>query len=162
IGEALGSDRQRVAASGLDQIVGEDVLHELQRLVEQKLFVDSCVFAFDFAITSPQNIDMVANVTDLEQPRLHAIVEICREIRNLVGKIDQLRLERRSLEQQITRQLRMLFRRIVARMLDDALTNAQSQIKSTMRGITLFKVFDDAQCMDVVVKPPTMTAKATV
>jgi hypothetical protein len=101
-------------------------------------------------------------VTDLEQPRFHTIVEIRREIRNLVGEIDQLRLQRRPLIQEIFGEFRMLLYAVVARVLDDAFTNTERQIEPAVRGVTLLEVLDDTQCMEVVVEAPPMTAKTAV
>src|SRR5881227_2464447 len=56
----------------------------------------------------------------------------------------------------------MLFEGVVARVLDDALANSKRQIKSAMGGVTLLEVLDDAQCVDVVVKPPPVALQAAV
>ena len=46
---------------------------------------------------------MLADVADLEQARLHAVVEVRRQVGDLVGEVDHLRLQRRPLIQQILR-----------------------------------------------------------
>ena len=86
--ETRGADGQCVAARGLDEILGEDVLHQLQRLVEQKLFIDTGVFLLHLAIAAAEDVDVFANMADLEQPGLHAIVQVRGEVGDLVGKID--------------------------------------------------------------------------
>ena len=101
-------------------------------------------------------------MTDLEQTRLYAIVEIGGEIGDLVGKVDQLRLQRRPLVEQILSQFRMLFDVVVTRVFDDAFANTERQIKSAVRGVTLFKVLDDAKGMEVMVEAPPMTSEATI
>ncbi len=95
-------------------------------------------------------------MTDLEQPRLNAVIEVGGQVSNLVGEVDQLRLERRPLVEKILRQLRMLLDVVVARVLDDALAHAERQVQSAMRGVALLKVLDDAQRMQVVVEAPSM------
>src|SRR5438874_7040384 len=56
----------------------------------------------------------------------------------------------------------MLFDGVVARVLDDAFTNPERQIEPAMRGVTLLKVLDDAECVDVVVESPPMALEAAV
>jgi hypothetical protein len=101
-------------------------------------------------------------VADLEQARLHPVVEICGEIGNLVGEIDQLRLQRRPLVQQIFGKLGMVFDAVVTRVLDDAFTNTEGQVQPAMRGVTLLEVLDDTQRVEVVVEATPMTLEAPI
>ena len=160
--KALRPDRQRVLRRRFDQVVRQDVLHQLQRLVEQQLFVDAGVLFFDHAIAAPEDVAMFADVTDIKQARLHAIVEIRCEVSNLVGEIDQLRLERRSLVEKIIAEFRMLRSAVVARVLDDAFAHAKRQVESTVRGIALLKVLDDAQRVKIMVEPAAVPRQAAV
>jgi hypothetical protein len=162
IGETFSSDRQRIPGRGLHQIVGKDVLHQLQRLIEEEFFIHSGVLSLDLRVAAAENIDMLADVADLEQPRLHAIVEIRREIRNLVGEIDQLCLERRPLVQEIFGEFRMVFDVVITRMFDDAFTYAKRQVEPAMCGVTLLEVLDDAQRVEVVVEATPVAGKAAV
>ncbi len=99
---------------------------------------------------------------DLKQTRLNAIVEIGRKVGDLVGEVDQLRFKRRALIEKILGELGMLLGGVVARVLDDALANAEREVESAMRGVTLFEVLDDAQRMDVVVEAAAVTAETAV
>ena len=56
----------------------------------------------------------------------------------------------------------MLLDAIVARVLDDAFANAKRQVQSAMCGVTLLKVLDDAQRVQVVVEAPPVTLEAAV
>jgi hypothetical protein len=47
-------------------------------------------------------------------------------------------------------------------VLDDAFTDAERQIEPAMRGVTLFKVLDDPERVEVVVEAPAMTLEAMV
>jgi hypothetical protein len=47
-------------------------------------------------------------------------------------------------------------------VLDDPFTNAECEIESAMRGVTLFEVLDDAQSVQVVVEASPMTSEAPV
>ena len=82
---------------GGDEILRKRVLHQLQRLVEEVLLVRAGVLELDGSVALREDADMLADVRDLEQPRLDAVVEIRGEVGNLVGEIDDLRLERRPL-----------------------------------------------------------------
>ncbi len=72
------------------------------------LLLDAGVLFLDRAIAARENVDVLADVGDFEQPGLHAIVEVGREVGDLVGEVDDLRLERRPLIEKVLRQLRML------------------------------------------------------
>ena len=56
----------------------------------------------------------------------------------------------------------MVFDVVVARVLDDALTNAKRQVEPAMRGVPLLEVLDDAQRMEVVVEATPVAGKAAV
>ena len=103
-----------------------------------------------------------ADVLDLQQPRLHTVIQVRRQVRNLVRQVDDLRLQRRPLPQKILRKLRMLLRAVIARMLDDPLAHAQRQVQPAMRRIALLKVLDDAQRMQVVVEAQPMPLQALI
>ena len=66
----------------------------------------------------------------VEDAGRESIVEIRREIGNLIGQIDQLRFERRLLIEEVFRQLRMLGGIVVARVFDDALADAEGEIEA--------------------------------
>ena len=83
-----------VGAGGVDEVVGEDVLHKLQGLVEEVLLVDLGVLAFDDIETAREDADVLADVVDLEQARFDAVVEVGGEVGDLVGEVDDLGFER--------------------------------------------------------------------
>src|SRR5438552_9130196 len=56
----------------------------------------------------------------------------------------------------------MMLDAIVARVLDDALADAERQIEPAMRGVTLLEVLYDTQRVKIVVEATTMTAEAAV
>ena len=99
----LRANRLRILPRRRNQVIGQDVLHQLQRLVEEKLLFDAGMLLLHRSIAPRQDVDVLADVTDLQQPRLDAIVEVRSQIGNLVGKIDQLRLQRRPLDPAGTR-----------------------------------------------------------
>jgi hypothetical protein len=120
------------------------------------------MFSLDHLVTSRNDVHMLADMTDLEQTRLNSIVEIRSKISDLISQIDQLRLERRPLVQKILREIRMLLNAVVARVFDDALANAKRKIQPAMRCITLLKVLDDPQRMNVMVESPAVTFESAV
>ncbi len=97
VGQALRADRQRIAAGIHDQIVGEYVLHQLERFVEEKLLLQSSVLPLDGPIAACEDVDVLADVADLKQTGLDAVVEVRGEIGDLVREVDDLRLQRRAL-----------------------------------------------------------------
>ena len=57
---------------------------------------------------------MRADGTDLQQSRLHPIVQIGREVRDLIRQIDDLRFQRRALAQEKPGQLRVFLCLVIA------------------------------------------------
>ncbi len=88
----------------------------------------------------------------LKHSRLHPVIHVCREIGDLIGQIDQLRLQRRLLIKKVRSELRVLGGRIIARVLDDAFTHAQREIQPAKGRITDLEVFDDPQRVQIVIE----------
>ncbi len=86
-----------VGSGVVDQVVGEDVLHQLQGLVEEVFFVDFGVLAFHCGETARENADVLAQVRNFEQAGFDAVVEVGGEVGDLVGEVDDLSFERRGL-----------------------------------------------------------------
>ncbi len=88
----------------------------------------------------------------MEHLRLDAVIHVGREVRNLIGQINKLRLQRWLLVKKVGAQLRMLNQRIIPRVLDDPFAYAEGQIQPAKSGITNLEVFHDAQRVQVVVE----------
>ena len=56
----------------------------------------------------------------------------------------------------------MLRRIVVARMLDDALADSESQVKSTEGSVSLLKPGHDAQRVQIVIEPETVGAQGVI
>ncbi len=56
----------------------------------------------------------------------------------------------------------MLERRVIARVLDDALACSQRQVQPSVSRIALLKALDDAQRMKIVIKSQTVMAQAII
>ena len=112
----------------------------------------------DLAVAAAEDVDVVADVADLEQAGLDSVVEVRREVGDLVGEIDDLGLERRALVEKIGSQFGMLRRGVVARVLDDALADAEGEIEAAMGGVALLEVLDDAEGVEVVVEAAAVAA----
>jgi len=52
-------------------------------------------------IAAAQNANVVADMPDVEQPRLDTVVEVSRKVCNLVGQIDDLRFQRRPFAEEV-------------------------------------------------------------
>ena len=88
----------------------------------------------------------------MEHPRLHAVIHIGREVGDLIGQIDELRLQRRLLIKEVGAELRVFGRGIIPRVLDDPFAHAEGQIQAAKGGITNLEIFDDAQRVQVVIE----------
>jgi hypothetical protein len=94
--------------------------------------------------------------------RLVAIIQIGGIVGDFVGEIDELRFERRALIEQVFREFRMVFLRVIARVLDDAFTYLECQIQAGKRGIALLEIFDDAERVQVVIEREAVLAHTGV
>ena len=63
---------------------------------------------FDRGVAAGEDVDVLADVADLQQAGLDAVVEVGGEVGDLVGEVDDLRLERRALAEEVGGQLGML------------------------------------------------------
>lgn len=84
--------------------------------------------ALHHLIASPENFYVLNDVVDLQQSRLDTIIQICRQISDLVGQINNLGLERRPLVQKILSELPVHGRVVVTRVFDDSFARSQGQV----------------------------------
>ena len=105
---------------------------------------------------------MIAQMIDGEQAGFDAVVEIGGEIGDLIGEVDDLGFERRSLIEEIGREFRVPGCGVVTRVLDDAFADTEREVEAAMRGVALLEVLDDAQSVDVVVEAQSMTLQGAI
>ena len=98
-----GADGDGVLEGGGDEVVGEDVLHELQGFVEEEFLFDAGVLLFDACVAAGEDVDVLSDVADLEQAGLDAVVEVGGEVGDLVGEVDDLGFERGALAEKVGR-----------------------------------------------------------
>ena len=120
------------------------------------------VRVLDSAVAAAKDADVLADVADFQQAGLDAVVEVCREVSDLVGEVDQLRLERRKLAEEVFRQLWMRVGAVVTRVLHDALARGQCQVQSAMARISLLEALDDPQRMKVVIEAEAVALQAGI
>src|SRR5579872_3989519 len=135
-----------------DQVGRKTVKNALQRLVKRELRRALGMRAHYGFPRLPEYRDIASERLQIEQSRLKSIVQIGRVVRNLVHPIDQLRLERRPLIEQIFRELRELFRRIVPRMLHNPLANLKREIQPGEIKIALLKLLHDSQRVQIMIE----------
>src|SRR6202041_1359755 len=116
----------------------------------------------DLVVEAEEQRDASANLFERKNSGVQAVVKIGSQIGDLIREVDQLRFERGKLVEQILGQFRMLDRRVIPRMLDDAFAGCQGQIQSAERGVTLFKPSDDAQRVQIVVESESESAQRLV
>ena len=80
------------------------------------------------------------------------IIKIGGVVSNLISHVNELRLHRGTLTEDILGQFRMLVLSVVMGMLNDSFSNFEGKIQATKGGITQFKVFHNAKCVQVVVE----------
>src|SRR5271170_2523872 len=105
---------------------------------------------------------MIADILEFQNSGFEAVIDVRGKVRNLVGEVDQLRLQWRPLVEKVLMQLRVLRGLVVAGVFDDALPNAESQVQSGMRGVSLLELLDDAQGVQIMVKAEAVLAHCAV
>jgi hypothetical protein len=151
-----------VRGSGLDEVQGQRLLHRLQRIVKDELLRSLRMRALHGLIAAAQDADVLADVADVQQLGLDAVVEVGGEVGDLVGEVDNLGLERRLLPEKEIGELGVRVRVVVARVLHDALARGQGEVQAAVPGVALLKALHDAQRMQVVVKAQAVRLQAAV
>ncbi len=105
---------------------------------------------------------MLADVADLEQAGLDAIVKIGGEVGDLVGEVDDLGFERRPRSRKYGASSGCSSDGVVAGVLDDAFADAEGEIEAAMGGVALLEVLADAERMEVVVEAQAVPLQAVV
>ena len=103
-----------------------------------------------------ENRHAVAYLLQCQQVSFVAVVEVGGVVGDFVGQIDELGFERRPLIKQIFSQFGKLIGRIIVRVLDDAFAHFESEIQPAKAGVADFKIFDDAQRVQIVVEEESM------
>src|ERR1051326_1502161 len=101
ISERLDAGSGDACARVLDEVADQAVEHALERFVELQLVGRGRVLLLYFAIEAPEDADAFADLTELQDARLQAVVEVGGVVGDLVGQVDELGLERRTLEAQL-------------------------------------------------------------
>ena len=130
----------------------ETVQDALQGFVEFQLVGGVGIDLLDFAIEAFEDGHAFADFVEREQMRFVAVVEVGGVVGDLVGQVDELGFERRTLVEQIFGEFRMFLRAVVVRVLDDAFADFEGQVQAAEGGVALFEIFDDAQGVQVVVE----------
>ena len=89
------------AAGGGDQVGDHAVEHGLERLVEFQLLAHLGVARFRLLVQTVEHGHAGADVVELQNVRLVAIIEVGGVVGDLVGQVDELRLQRRTLVEQV-------------------------------------------------------------
>ena len=160
--ERVGAGLCDVGGGGLDEVEGERLLHGLQGVVEDELLRRMGMSAQYRVITAAQDADVVADVADVEQLGLDAVVEVGGEVGDLVGEVDDLGFERRLAVEQVLGELGMGGGAVVPRVLDDAFAHGEREVQAAMAGVALLEALHDAQGVQIVVKAEAVGLQAAV
>ena len=74
-----------------NQVIDQRIEHALQRFIEDQLGGRVGILGSHGHVESLEELHVPANVIEIENLGFHAVIEIGREIGNLVGEIDDLR-----------------------------------------------------------------------
>src|SRR5579884_3532326 len=146
----------------LYQIGYESVEHALQGLVELQLLRYSGILLLGLAVKPVEDADLAPNLRHREQLRFIAVIQVGGVVGDLIGKVYELRLQRRAQVEQVLRELGMLADRIIAGVLDDAFPHFESEIQPAKVGVADFEVFNNAQRLKIVVKEFAMLPHQSV
>src|SRR5689334_14856027 len=92
-----------------------------------------------------------ANLLQCKYSGFKAVIKVSGRIGDLVGKVDQLRLQWRTLIQEIFGELRKDFHVVITGMLDDSLAHFKGQIQARKVSISLLKLLHNMQGMQIVI-----------
>ncbi len=104
----------------------------------------------------------IANLSDGKDAGVEPVVEVCGEIGDFIGKIDELGFQGRAQIEEVFGEIRVAGSGVVAGVLDDALTHAEGQVEPRIGGIALLKPGDDAEGVQVVVKAEAVSLECAV
>jgi hypothetical protein len=114
------------------------------------------MLALDFAIEAVENAHALAYLRDAEDAGLVAIVKVGRVVRDLVGQVDELGFERRSLVEQVVAEFGMRAGVVIVRVLDDTFAYLERKVQAAKADIPKLEVLNDAQRVQVVVEKPVV------
>ena len=112
--------------------------------------------AIDIRISLREEWNFGAKAIEIKQFGFPGVVQVGSVVGDFIDPIDQLRFERRPQIKKILSQIRASSRRVVARMFDDSFSHFERQIESGELEIAMFKLFDDAQCVKIMVERAAM------
>ncbi len=160
--ERIGAGLRDAGARVRDEVGHQAVEDALESFVELEFIRRSGVETANVAVEAVEDLDPGGNLVDGEEVGLAAVVEVGSVVGDFVGQINELRLERGALVEQILGEFGMLVGIVIARVLDDALAHFEGQIEAAKRGVAQLEVFDDAQGVQVVVEEKTVLAHGGV
>ena len=120
------------------------------------------ILRFGLDVIALEDRHALANLRQLQQLGLEAIVKVGGVVGNLVGQIDELRLQRRPQIEQVFGQLGMLGGAVIVRVLDDALADFEGQVQAAKLRVAQLHLLDRAQRLQVVVEELAMLAHQQV
>ncbi len=118
--------------------------------------------AIHFRVRCVEHRHLRAELIEIKQARLEAVVEIGRVVGDFVDQIDELRFERRPFIEQVFGELRKFRGGIVPRMLDDSLAHLERKIQPREIEIALLELLDDAERVEIMIEAAAVLAHARI
>jgi len=145
-----------------DEVVGEGVEHELERLLKEELLGGGGMAGLEGGKVALDEGDAAADVVDGEDFGFDAVVKVGGEPGDLVGPVDELSLERRAFVEEIRGELGMIGGGVVAGVLDDAFAHGEGEIEAAEVEMAVLKKLDDAEGVEIVVEAEAVLAERVV
>ena len=102
--------------------------------------------------TNPVMRNFGDDLVDRKHPGREPVIEVGRVVGDLIGEVDDLRFERRTLAGPVFVQFRMLAGLEIARVLNDSFAHLESEIQAGKSRVALLEVLDDAEGVQIVVE----------
>jgi hypothetical protein len=153
-----GSGREYALLRGLDQIGDQLIENELEGGVEFQLLPPGGIGGIDLRVGIGKNRRFLSQGIEIEKLCFPGVIEVRGVVGDFVDPIDELTFERRTELEKILGEMRKFRGGVIVRVLDDAFANLKGEIQAGEIKIGTFKLFDDAQCLEIVIEARAVSA----
>ena len=139
-------------ADFVHQIGDEQVEDALEGFVDGEFGRGEGVLLEDGVVEAAKEGHGGADLLEVEDAGVEAVVEVGGEVGDFVRQIDELGFERGELIEKVLGQFGVVGGGVVAGVLDDAFAYGEGQVEAAKGGVSLFEPGGDAQGVKVVVE----------
>jgi hypothetical protein len=156
------AERENAGAGFRDEVRDEKVEQAGQGLIRKEARLRGRGCGCGLIEESTKERDTIADLGEREDAGIEAVVEVGGEVGDFVGEVDELGFEGRELIEEVVGELGVVGCGVIARVLDDAFAQAESEVEAAESGVALLEPGDDAQGVEVVVKGEAVVAEGAV